>query len=638
MAESGRHQPKTPEASLDDEHLGRRLDSWKEIASYLGRSEKTLRRWEENEGLPVHRLLHERRGSVYAYSRELQIWLKSRSWREIAPAEVPGGDCPRESGSSMATSDEDLLGVSTTSLLPEGAGSADELPLSGDRSEASANANALPEPAIAVAESRKTAWRWVLLGIGVAALLGAGLHLARKSARASAIHSLAVLPLENLSGDPNQEYFADGMTDELITELARIPDLRVVSRTSVMGDKRSKKSLRQIASELDVDAVVEGSVMRSGDRVRITAQLIDVRSDRHLWAQSFEEQAADAISLQDRVAREIAAQAKLALVPPRMEARRIDPAAYDAYLRGLYFLHKRDVPKSMAYIQQAIAIDPRYGAAYAVLSDVLEQQAWTGVGPTARLMQESLAAARQAVKLNPESGEAYAALGSLEMDYARDWSAAERDGKRGIELSPSYSMGEMNYASYLLAVHREKEAVTHARRALTLDPLSFLMNRHLGSVLYMARHYDEALYYLARAAEMEPGRQGFIQCWVSLIYEKQGRQAEAVRADLLSLASDSNDEAVLEPLRNAYEKGGWTAYQQARIAFFRQHLSGPCTGYELGVSYLRLGNRDEAFSGLNQAIDRYCFWTNWLEIDPILDDLRGDSRYRESLRRLKLAE
>jgi tetratricopeptide (TPR) repeat protein len=321
-----------------------------------------------------------------------------------------------------------------------------------------------------------------------------------------------------------------------------------------------------------------------------------------------------------------------------MEARRIDPAAYDAYLRGLYFLHKRDVPKSMAYIQQAIAIDPRYGAAYAVLSDVLEQQAWTGVGPTARLMQESLAAARQAVKLNPESGEAYAALGSLEMDYARDWSAAERDGKRGIELSPSYSMGEMNYASYLLAVHREKEAVTHARRALTLDPLSFLMNRHLGSVLYMARHYDEALYYLARAAEMEPGRQGFIQCWVSLIYEKQGRQAEAVRADLLSLASDSNDEAVLEPLRNAYEKGGWTAYQQARIAFFRQHLSGPCTGYELGVSYLRLGNRDEAFSGLNQAIDRYCFWTNWLEIDPILDDLRGDSRYRESLRRLKLAE
>jgi TolB-like protein len=187
-----------------------------------------------------------------------------------------------------------------------------------------------------------------------------------------------VLPLENLSGDPNQEYFADGMTDELITELARIPNLRVVSRTSVMGNKGSKKPLRQIVSELNVDAVVEGSVVRSGDRVRITAQLIDVRSDRHLWAQSFEEQAADAISLQDRVAREIAAQAKLALGPPRREARRIDPAAYDAYLRGLYFLHKRDAAKSMAYIQQAIAIDPGSGAAYAVLSDVLEQQAWTG--------------------------------------------------------------------------------------------------------------------------------------------------------------------------------------------------------------------------------------------------------------------
>jgi tetratricopeptide (TPR) repeat protein len=338
------------------------------------------------------------------------------------------------------------------------------------------------------------------------------------------------------------------------------------------------------------------------------------------------------------VAREIAAQARLALGPPRRQARRIDPAAYDAYLRGLYFLHKRDAAKSMAYIQQAIAIDPGYGAAYAVLSDVLEQQAWTGVGPTAELMQESLAAARQAVKLNPESGEAYAALGSLEMDYARDWRAAERDGERGIELSPSYSMAETNYASYLLAVHREEEAVTHMRRALTLDPLSFLMNRHLGSVLYMARHYDEALYYLARAAEMEPGRQGYVQNWVSRIYEKQGRQAEAVHADLLSLAYDSNDEADLEPLRNAYQKGGWTAYQRARIAFYRQHLARPCTGYEIGVSYLRLGNRDGAFSGLNQAIDQYCAWTNWLKIDPMLDDLRGDSRYRESLRRLKLAE
>jgi TolB-like protein/Tfp pilus assembly protein PilF len=642
MAESGRHQPKTPEAPPDDEHLGRRLDSWKEIACYLRRSEKTVRRWEENEGLPVHRLLHEKRGSVYAYSRELEIWFKSRSWREIAPEEVPGGDSPRKSGSSMATSDEDLHSVSTTSLLPEGASSTDEPPLSGDRSETSAGANALPVPAIAVAESRKAAqraaWRWVLLGIAVAALLGAGLYLTRKSARASAIRSLAVLPLENLSGDPNQEYFADGMTDELITELARIPDLRVVSRTSVMENKGSKKPLRQIASELDVDAVVEGSVVRSGDRVRITAQLIDVRSDRHLWAQSFEEQAADAISLQDRVAREIAAQARLALGPPRRQARRIDPAAYDAYLRGLYFLHKRDAAKSMAYIQQAIAIDPGYGAAYAVLSDVLEQQAWTGVGPTAELMQESLAAARQAVKLNPESGEAYAALGSLEMDYARDWRAAERDGERGIELSPSYSMAETNYASYLLAVHREEEAVTHMRRALTLDPLSFLMNRHLGSVLYMARHYDEALYYLARAAEMEPGRQGYVQNWVSRIYEKQGRQAEAVHADLLSLAYDSNDEADLEPLRNAYQKGGWTAYQRARIAFYRQHLARPCTGYEIGVSYLRLGNRDGAFSGLNQAIDQYCAWTNWLKIDPMLDDLRGDSRYRESLRRLKLAE
>jgi TolB-like protein/DNA-binding winged helix-turn-helix (wHTH) protein/Tfp pilus assembly protein PilF len=579
--------------------------------------------------------------------------LPRRGYRFVAPVERDrfGGPksplctsgVPVESSTSPAVPDAERTST-------HGIGQESELPIAGAEPSAEPDSTARHSQAVlpanvegppALPESHKTTWgvgpRWALLVLGVVMLVGLGIYLARKPVQAGPIHSLAVLPLENLSGDPNQEYFADGMTDELITELARVPDLRVVSRTSVMRDKGSKEPLRQIASELGVDAIVEGSAIRSGDRVRITAQLVDARSDRHLWAQSFEEETADALSLQGRVAREIAAQAKLALGPPRMEARRIDPAAHDAYLRGLYFLHKRDAVKSTAYFQQAISLDPAYAAAYASLSDALELQSWAGLVPSVALMRQAMAAARQAVNLDPGSGEAYSALGSLEMDYARDWVAAERDMRRGIALSPSYSIAELNYSTYLDAVHREEDAVTHMRRALTLDPLSFLMNRHLGSALYMARHYDEAMYYLQRASEMEPGTPQVVQNWVSWIYEKRGMHAEAVRADLLSLA-EHKDKANLDSLRRAYEKGGWTAYQQARIDFFRHLAPSPCIPYEIGVSYLRLGNREQAFSGLNQAIDQYCLWMNWPKVNPLLDDIRTDPRFRDLLKRLNLSE
>jgi TolB-like protein/DNA-binding winged helix-turn-helix (wHTH) protein/Tfp pilus assembly protein PilF len=485
---------------------------------------------------------------------------------------------------------------------------------------------------------------WVITAtIILAAGIAARLILKQLQRTAQPIRSLAVLPLENLSGDPGQDYFADGMTDELITELARIPALRVVSRTSVMQVQRKgvRKSLQQIARELNVDAIVEGSVVRSGDKVRITAQLIDARNDKHLWAQSFESQTSDVLSMQDSVASEIASQTKAVLTPlaraDRNDTMHINPAAQDAYLRGRYFLNKRDAMKSTAYFQQAISLDSSYASAYAGLADSFESQTLLGNAKPEEVMPKALAAAKRAIELDPEDGEAYAALGGVETTYEWNWTAAERDLTRGITLSPSYSYGELRYAVFLDATNRPEEAVMHMRRALELDPLSFLMNRHLGSTLFFARHYDEALYYLRRAGEMEPNAFGVVENWISWIYEKKGMQDDAVTHDLIALKRDM-PEINADRLRSIYQHAGWKAYWQARIDTMSPYSERfECTPYDLGVSYLRLGNRDLAFSWFNRAIDRRCFWMIWLKVDPLVDDVRTDRRFNDLLRRVNLS-
>ena len=445
--------------------------------------------------------------------------------------------------------------------------------------------------------------------------------------------SLAVLPLQNLSGNPNEEYFADGMTDALITELAHTPNLRVVSCTSVMQDKGKKKPLRQVASELGVDAVVEGSIVRSGDRVRITAQLIDVRDDRHLWAQSYEEPIIDILTLQDKVVREITLQTQAALKPgrERVHAERINPAAYDAYLRGLYLLNQRDIDKSVTYFQQAVALDSTYAGAYAGLAEALTTQALGRGSAQAHEQSQALAAAKRAIELDPESGEAYAALGLVEINFEKDWQAAGRDLEKGLALSPGNTLAEMQYAIYLDAMARPEEAVSHMRRALQLDPRSFLMNRHLGSTLYFARHYDEALFYLQRAMEMEPTRAEYAQAWIARCYELSLRLDDAERTDLQLLTSRI-PEAKLAPLRLAHQRGGWKAYQIARVNLIGKQPRNGCDLYEIGESYIRVGKPDQAFSWLGRGIEAGCFWADSLPVDPLLDAIRSDPRFPDLLR------
>ena len=445
------------------------------------------------------------------------------------------------------------------------------------------------------------------------------------------VRSLAVLPLQNLSGDPNQDYFAAGMTDELTTELARVHGLRVVSRTSAALAGRSQGSVPQIADALKVDAVVEGSIVRSGDRIRITAQLIDGRSGRYLWAQSFEGPARDVLSLQDDVAQQIATQARVVLVAPSPHPP-VDPAAHDAYLRGLYFFNKQDISHSLESFQQAIAIDPTYASAFAGYASALDAATTFEIGQPEQLMPKALAAAQRAIQLDPQNGEAYTELGSIQTIYLWDWTAAGQNLTRGIELNPNDAIAEFKYSVFLEAINRPSEAVRHMRRALVLDPLSFFMNRRLGVALYFARNYDAALVQLNRAAEMEH-QPGSIDNYISLIYEQKGEHDEAVDHDLAWLQA-AYPRIDTTALRSTYKQNGWQAYWLARSSALLPAPPQPCTPYELALDDLRANRLDQAFVSFNRALDQHCYAMALLRVDPLLDPVRHDPRYTALLSRL----
>ncbi len=484
--------------------------------------------------------------------------------------------------------------------------------------------------------------RLILAGfLCLAAILCVWLRFWRVHAE-TPIRSLAVLPLDDLSPGAREDYFADGMTDELITELARIPGLRVVSRTSVMQDKGSRKPLAQIARELNVDAIVEGSVVRSGARIRIIAQLIDVRSDRHLWAHTFEESSGDILSLQDNVAREIAIQTRSVLTPAAQaeltNARAVSPEAHDDYLRGLYFIQRRDGDLAVSYFRKAIELQPDYGAANAGLAEAEVTQVLANGQRAAEVMPSAIAAAKRAIELDPLSGQAYTALGAIDAVYLYDWNAAERNLRKGIELSPSNADAEIWYAVYLTSVGRPADAVNAMQRAIALDPLSFWANRLLGSMLYYARRYDESIAALNRAAEIAPDRFAYVHGWYSENYELQGRYNEAVESDLEDLATRLSPHDAAS-LRSAFQSGGWSAYQQARIKILLPHSMNECLMNPIATSYARLGNFDEAFRWLNHDLDNRCGKTIFdISADPRLDKLRQDPRFAPLRRRANLPQ
>src|ERR1700733_9843211 len=381
----------------------------------------------------------------------------------------------------------------------------------------SASSELPPAPSIAqppvesLAIRRWTARRIIVLCLAIAIFVTL-LHFARVR-RPTGIRSLAVLPLENFSGDASQDYFADGMTDELITDLAQIRALRVISRTSVMMYKGARKPLPQIARELNVDAVVEGTVLLSGNQVRITAQLIKAPADKHLWAESYEGDLRDTLALQEKVARAIAEQIRIEVTPQEqaklMAAKTVDPDAYEAYLKGRYFWNKRTadgLKKAVDYFNQAITKDPSYAAAYSGLADsyaLLGDWQYAVMNPK-EAMPRAKAAAMKALELDDSLGEAHASLAFCLDGFDWNFEAGDREFRRAIELSPGYATGRHWYSWHLALLGRNSEAIAEMTKAENLDPLSLIINADLAELLLIAHFPDEATEQSRKTIEMDP--------------------------------------------------------------------------------------------------------------------------------------
>src|SRR5713226_8642822 len=505
-----------------------------------------------------------------------------------------------------------------------------------------------------VKKPRSTVGRKVLLGLtGVLALAAVLLALNLNGWRerlfgmhaGARIHSLAVLPLVNLSRDPEQEYFADGMTEELITDLSKIGSLKVISRTSVMQYKNASKPLPQIGRELGVEGVIEGSVQRVGDRVRISAQLIYAPGDTHLWAESYDRDLHDVLKLQGEVAQVIANEVNARVTPKEQarlaDKRPIDPEAYQAYLQGRYYWNKRtegDIRKAIGYFQQAINRDPNYALAYAGLADSYLILSIYSSAPWQETYRQAKAAATKALEIDDNLAEAHATLASTQAGEHWDLEGALTEGARAIQLNPNYATGHQWYAEYLICSGDAEKAITQIRRARELDPLSLVINSTYGYILLQARRYDEALAQARKTLGMDAnfylGHQLLAEA-----YEQRGMFEEAitVRQTAATLAGESAEQAGRRALllRNAYAKKNAKAYWQERLQLAmkdaKQSRDLPyeltdSSPYRLAVLNARAGRNEAAIGLLQKAFNERDYGLYYLKTAPALDGLHSDPR------------
>jgi TolB-like protein/DNA-binding winged helix-turn-helix (wHTH) protein/Tfp pilus assembly protein PilF len=459
----------------------------------------------------------------------------------------------------------------------------------------------------------------------------------------AAIRSLAVLPLENLSGDPAQDYFSDGMTDELITELGQISGLRVISRTSVMTYKGVRRLLPQIAHDLNVEAVVEGTVLRSGEKVRITAQLILASADKHLWARSYEGDLRDALALQNEVARSIASEVRVELTPREdalLRTRRpMSPEALEAFLKGRYFWNKRTadgLTQAIDYFQQAIAKDPNYAAAYAGLADAYALAGdWQyGVLAPRDAYPKAKAAAMKAVALGPDLGEAHISLAWCLDGFDWNWEAAGSEFVKGIGLAPGYATGHHWYGWHLATMGRHGEAIIELEKAGNLDPLSLIISADLGEELLIAHRTDEALARVRKTIRMDPFFALAHYVLGEALVQKQ-MNGEAIAEFQKAIELSPGSAAFSANLAYAYAVSG--DRDKARVILNdlrnRSHHDSS-NSPQIALVYVGLGETDQAFAFLEKAYeDRF---NPGVLMRPAFDPLRSDPRFGMLLRRMSL--
>jgi len=568
---------------------GRRLESWKEIAAYLGRDVTTARRWEKQERLPVYRLQHSKLGSIYAYTSELD------SWR-----------------------DKQALRGATDALAAE----ADHQPTRIWRAR-----------------------RGLLVGGVVLVGLLAGAYLTTRSRAVNAtrpkIQSLAVLPLKNLSGDPTQEYLADGMTEALIGRLSGIRDLRVISRTSVMRFKNTQLSVPEIAKTLQVDALVEGSVIREGNQVRIAAHMIYAPTDQNLMAETYERDFGDILKLQREVAESITQQVRVKLTPEQQarlhQAPEVNPDAYQAYLKATYldWSQHTEMERAQSYLEKAIEKDPGLPEAYAklaLLHALLGEQRWQSP-------REAFPSAKQAIhkalELDEKNCDGHALLAEISWRYDWDWQTAEKEILHALELCPNDSRLHWHFAGYRATNGRIAEARAEVARTRELDPIQFEPFVGEAVINYHLRNY-KALIKIGRAFVAHNSNEWLAHYWLGVGYEGSGETPQAIPEYQKAVELSQGDSDTTAALAHAYAATGRKADAQKILhKWLRQSETSYVSPYMIATVYAGLAGKDKAFEYLEKAYkERSPDLPYFLRADLRMDSLRSDPRFQDLMRRM----
>jgi TolB-like protein/Tfp pilus assembly protein PilF len=466
--------------------------------------------------------------------------------------------------------------------------------------------------------------------------------LAGDTGRAGAERSIAVLPFVNMSADPEQEYLCEGIAEELINALAKLEGLRVAARTSSFRFKGRADDVRRLAGELRVENVLEGSVRRAGDRLRITVQLVSAADGYHLWSERYDLQFADVFAVQDEIASRVVEALRLRLgAPARAQRRPRDLEAYQLYLRGRYHWYQRHeggLQEGARCFEQAVAKDPEYAEAYAGLADSYSLLGvfFFDVLPSREAMPRAKAAALKAIELDPQLAEAYAALGWVRLHYDWDWPGAERDFRRALELDPRRAATHHWYSFFLSAMGRAEEAVAEAQRAWELDPLALIVNANLAHPHYYARRFDRVIEECQKLLRMEPGF-GVAHQWLSMAYAAKGMLAEAIdeyRRFAVSVPTATRPVALIgnAHARAREREAALACMEELRQLAARRHVPA----IHFAIIHIGLGERDEAFAWLEKAFEERSDQLAFLGVEPLFDPLRDDPRFASLLRRLRL--
>jgi TolB-like protein/Tfp pilus assembly protein PilF len=572
-----------------------RLDSWKEIAAYLKRDVTTVQRWEKREGMPVHRQLHDRMASVYASTSELDTWVQSR----------------------RKGLEEEENKLQTEATPGEGI----EVPPTGT--------------------SRTRLWL-VAGGVLVLAFLAVAMFYSHAwHGKQPKIRSLAVLPLNNLSGDATQEYLSDGMTEALIGRLSRIRDLHVTSRTTVMQFKDTKLSVPEIASKLGVDAIVEGSVIREGSRIRVNARLIRGATDDQFWSETYDHDLSGVLALESEVAQSIARKVEVTITGEESQrltaVRPVSPDVYESYLKGEFALGqgKAGFDKSLGYFGEAIKKDPTFAPAYLGVAEAYAAMVpvFDG-GPPIDARRNAITAAQKALELDPNLSEAHLVLADMLQGQYR-WAESETEYRLALELEPSSSNAQNDFASWLLCQGRTDEALALSQRAREHDPLA-VSGIDIGWNLFIARRYDEAAKELRGVLAVEPHDQralwnlGFV-----LIANRQPEEAISVLEQ--ALAGTERRPAVIAVLIRAYAQAGHRTEALRLLDELKQKQKTSYVPAAAFVNaYLGLDDKEQSFVWLERAFQEQSNIVCYLKVHPYFDPLRGDARFAKLIHRVGL--